>query len=270
MSLIGGYMTQILGWRWFCWLCAIIAGVNVLEFVFFFPETRFEREDGVSTRAAEREVVTVDKRVSEKHQVLEHVETHREIELVRVKKSYWQALVPSAKLSKSFDVTSLFLRPYALFAYPAVFWATVACRYSRGKPPTIMLTNVSITDALITAWVIAASTMTSFIFQAQPYNFSAGTLSLINIASILGNLVGSYSGGYLSDIWVQRIARKQGGVFGAQNRLILLILPAVVVPAGLIIYGLGAQFGVHWAVVFVGEIACFDCPMLVVFPVICS
>ena len=265
MSLIGGYMTQTVGWRWFCWLCAMIGGVNVLGFVFFFPETRFEREDGVSAQAVEREVVTVDKGISEKHQVLEHVETHTEVELVGDKKSYWQSLDPTPKLSKSFDVTSLFLRPYALFAYPAVFWATVACRYSCSKPTSIMLTKISTTDALIIAWVIAASTMTSFIFRAPPYNFSAGTLSLINIASILGNLVGSYSGGYLTDIWVQRLARKQGGVFRAETRLMLLILPAMVVPAGLLIFGLGAQFGVHWAVVFVGEIACLDCPMLVFF-----
>lgn len=128
MSLIGGYMDQTVGWRWFCWLCAIISGLNVLGFFFFFPETRFERVYTDSDLSVGSENSTMDKDVLEKSPVVEHAEVHSEIELTGVKKSYLQELDPTPRLSKTIDMKSLFVRPYALLAYPAVLWATVACK----------------------------------------------------------------------------------------------------------------------------------------------
>ena len=47
-------------------------------------------------------------------------------------------------------------------------------------------------------------------------------------------------------------ARKNGGVFEPETRLFLLIIPAVVVPAGCILFGYGVQDVMHWTTLFFG------------------
>lgn len=107
-------------------------------------------------------------------------------------------------------------------------------------------------DALALGWQIAANSVTSFILQVPPYNFSAGATSLINIPAIIGNLIGAFVGGKLTDIWVRRWAKTHGGIFSAESRLVLLVAPAIAVPAGLIMFGIGAEDSLHWIVLFVG------------------
>ena len=38
-SVLGGVLTQAIGWRWVFWLLAIVSGLSLLGFLMFFPET---------------------------------------------------------------------------------------------------------------------------------------------------------------------------------------------------------------------------------------
>lgn len=68
----------------------------------------------------------------------------------------------------------------------------------------------------------------------------------------MGNLIGAFIGGYLTDVYVRRWAKTHDGVFSPEARLVLLIPLALIVPAGLLMFGFGAQEGLHWAVLYVG------------------
>ena len=68
----------------------------------------------------------------------------------------------------------------------------------------------------------------------------------------MGNIVGAYAGGKLSDLYVRFHARRHGGKFLPESRLVLLVVPAVIGPCGLLMFGFGAQRSWHWAILYVG------------------
>lgn len=59
-------------------------------------------------------------------------------------------------------------------------------------------------------------------------------------------------GGKLTDIYARRCARRADGKFIPESRLVLLIIPAILGPCGLLMFGFGAQKSLHWAVLYVG------------------
>jgi hypothetical protein len=114
------------GWRWFCWLCAIIAGLNFAAICLFVPETRFNR-DAVQPPSVLSDK-TVDHGIKSSAQKVEIADPSDA--LTGQKKTYLQELsLWSGVSSESFF--SHFLRPYLLGLFPAVFWATVACKSFR-------------------------------------------------------------------------------------------------------------------------------------------
>ena len=55
-------------------------------------------------------------------------------------------------------------------------------------------------------------------------------------------------GGPLSDWYILRRARQNKGIMEPEFRLWLLVLPAILNSAGLLMYGLGAYNGFHWII----------------------
>ncbi len=243
MPLISGFVIDGAGWRWFCWLCAIFMGLNFLAIFFLVPETRFDRAALV---AAQNDTVPPSSKSFEKSSEVAHdpsrkphVETVEQVAsppaegpLVGKEKSYLQKLSLWSGVSEQ-SFVSHFMRPFLLFVYPAVTWATI-------------------TYSLCLGWQIEANTVVSFILQVPPYNWSPSMTGLINIPALMGVLLGAFAGGRLTDIWVRRWARKHDGVFNPESRLVPLIIPGLLVPAGLLMFGFGAERHLHWMSMFVG------------------
>jgi MFS family permease len=76
---------------------------------------------------------------------------------------------------------------------------------------------------------------------------------LINIPALLGNLLGSVTGGWLVDRYSDWRARKNNGVFKPESRLVLLIIPALIVPAGCLLFGYGVADTMNWTTLFFGN-----------------
>ena len=87
---------------------------------------------------------------------------------------------------------------------------------------------------------------------APPYNFSASAQGLVFLGPCVGNLIGSFFCGYLNDKLSQWSTRRNHGVFEPEMRLPVVIIPALLVPAGLIMFGVGIHNGVHWIVPVIG------------------
>lgn len=90
------------------------------------------------------------------------------------------------------------------------------------------------TFASTLGFLIAALTTCASVFQSPPYNFTPAINGLINIPSFIGNLLGSYVGGGLTDRIAERQARKNNGIFEPETRLVALVIPFFLVPAGLL------------------------------------
>lgn len=97
-------------------------------------------------------------------QIVENVETTDTEVLVGQKKTWLQEINPWSGTSNK-GIVNHFIRPFALLAYPAVAWACL-------------------TYSVALAWLIGAGTLSSFIFQVPPYNFSAGVNGLIGLPGL--------------------------------------------------------------------------------------
>jgi MFS family permease len=85
-----------------------------------------------------------------------------------------------------------------------------------------------------------------------PYNFTISQQGLVFLGPCIGNLVGSVICGYLNDRLSQWSSRRNDGVFEPEMRLPVVIFPALLVPAGLLMFGCGVHNGVHWIVPTIG------------------
>jgi hypothetical protein len=87
---------------------------------------------------------------------------------------------------------------------------------------------------------------------APPYNFSIGQQGLVFLSPCIGNLIGSFLCGYLNDGLARWSSRRNGGVFEPEMRLPVVLFPALLVPTGLLMFGLGIHNGLHWIVPTIG------------------
>jgi hypothetical protein len=83
-------------------------------------------------------------------------------------------------------------------------------------------------------WLQAVNNTAAVIFQSPPYNFSPGVQSLIFLCSFVGAGIGAFWGGAVTDVIVQDFTRRNNGIYEPESRLVAIILPFFVVPAGVL------------------------------------
>ncbi|KAF2451950.1 MFS general substrate transporter [Karstenula rhodostoma CBS 690.94] len=89
-------------------------------------------------------------------------------------------------------------------------------------------------------------------FQEQ-YGFSASQSGLAYLGMTAGFTISQLTAGSLSDGYIRRKTRNGEGAAKPEHRLPILMLGAVFLPAGFIVYGWGLQYRVHWIVPIVGS-----------------
>lgn len=136
------------------------------------------------------------------------------------------------------------LRPFILFAYPAVLWSTVVYSLSIG-------------------WLIVMSESVAHIYQGREnYNFTALQTGLIYISPFVGGILGTGVAGKVSDIIVRFMTRRNGGIYEPEFRLVMGIPIALSTTAGMMAFGWSAQVKDSWIVptIFFGLVS-FGCSL---------
>ncbi|KAK9464680.1 major facilitator superfamily domain-containing protein [Lipomyces arxii] len=133
------------------------------------------------------------------------------------------------------------LRPFVLFAYPAILYATFM--YS-----------------LSVVWLIVMSETLSEIFKNEPYNMSSTGVGLLYVSPFVGGILGTAVAGRISDIIVRYMTRRNNGTYEPEFRLIMVATVAISVSIGLMGFGWSTQVGDLWIVptIFFGIIS-FGC-----------
>ncbi|EGR51619.1 uncharacterized protein TRIREDRAFT_21422 [Trichoderma reesei QM6a] len=135
-------------------------------------------------------------------------------------------------------------RPFILFAYPAVLWSAVIYSCSIG-------------------WLIVISENLAVIYRnPDGYNFTALQTGLVYVSPFVGGILGTGVAGKISDIIVRAMARRNGGMYEPEFRLVMAIPILITTCIGLMGFGWSAEERDSWIVptIFFG-ITSFGCSL---------
>lgn len=91
---------------------------------------------------------------------------------------------------------------------------------------------------IILCWIAILATTQATLFLYPPYNFTSIGIGNLNLAPFLGCIIGVAYGGPLNDMYVIWLAKRRNGIYEPESRLHMLVLPLLVTPAGLWLYGI--------------------------------
>lgn len=224
-----GYIVMNQGWRWVWWWCAILNAVILILFLFAYGETRYRKSENCfigeepSTAAAILEE-DAEKKIENATPCPDAQQTVPipSEQPTPTRKTYIQRITAFGNFS-GFSIHSYWQhmwRPFILFSrVPAV--AFTAIEYS-----------------FILCWVAVLATTQPILFAQPPYNFSSIGVGNINIAPFIGAIIGSAYGGPLNDLYVVFMARRREGIYHPETRLHMLLMPMLLTPLGLFLYGI--------------------------------
>ncbi|KAL4953953.1 major facilitator superfamily domain-containing protein [Aspergillus filifer] len=244
-----GYIAQAMGWQWIQYILAFVgAGVTVLTF-FFFEETMFFRDhssasaetlDGIPSLiegvAADAEktgetkpAITTDQHPPSVHNASTPSSPQGTTRPYLAKLKIWGYQHPEQP-----NPFATFLMPIQLlFTFPAMFFS-----------------GLLVGGTL--AWYNVMGGSMALILGSAPYNFSTNTIGLTYLACAVGVTIGCGVSGWMSDLVAIWLARRNGGIMEPEQRLWICLVALVVHPAGCLLYGVGASYGIHWGGVVVG------------------
>ncbi|KAK5133482.1 hypothetical protein LTR08_007724 [Meristemomyces frigidus] len=162
----------------------------------------------------------------------------------RPRKTFVQSLRPwSGRLSND-NWFRVAFRPFILFAYPSILWSTLVYSLSIG-------------------WLIVLSESVATIFQnRESYNFTPLQTGLVYISPFVGGVLGTAVAGKVSDLIVKSMARRNGGIYEPEFRLVMAIPILISTSIGLMGYGWSVAERDLWIVptIFFGFIS-FGCSL---------
>ncbi|KAB8205705.1 major facilitator superfamily domain-containing protein [Aspergillus parasiticus] len=241
LTLAASYEVASLGWRWFYWVFAIAVAIGLILVVFGGFETAYKR----NAQFVNGRMVTTDRfgvtrmlTEDETREVLEsqgHPSRGEEIpEELRPKKTYWQKLKPWSHPTES-----------ALTFIPQILFQIVEALMCPGILYATLLSSVVLGSSI--GMSLSYNTVLEY-----NYHWAAESIGLINLGGVFGGFGGMLYAGFLGDKFIVWKARRNGGAFAPEHRLILLIFPGVVAVAALLLYGFTADGGATWGGPYMG------------------
>ncbi|KAK4985537.1 hypothetical protein LTR66_008133 [Elasticomyces elasticus] len=231
--IIGGALSQGLGWRSSMWFLVFYGGVLILGLLFFLPETLKQRIDVVAE--------------AEKDAVQETVGADgASLTLSRTKSR------PSLHRTPTRQSVQITTRKYAAILRRCFLDPLRIILYLRFPAVAITVYYASITFGTLYALNISVQQT----FSRPPYNFGTTVVGLLYIPNSLGYVLASIFGGRWVDAIMLREARKAGR-YGQDGKLQFrpedrmkenAWMAGVMFPAALVWYGWTAEKGVHWIV----------------------
>ena len=222
--ILGGVLTQELGWRSSQWALSIFGGALILFILFCLPETLAARKPLIQAAEADVEA-NVNEKSSELRPPLGRTTTTQS---VAIKSKTYLSVLRRAFLDP--------LRIILYLRFPAV---AICVAYASITFGSLYMLNISVQRT----------------FSGDPYNYSVIIVGLLYIPNSAGYFIASLFGGRWVDNIMHREARKAGR-FDERGRLKFIPedrmkenawIGALLYPSALIMYGWTARYGVNTA-----------------------
>lgn len=237
-TIISGYIIEGLGWNWTYGICAIMFGVWIVVLFLFCPETAYQRDESLNTdlgtdqdRADKLAAHDNNNDNSDKAEADSPKAEHVEAEVAALeraapaepawseqKHSYWHELKIFHGRVSDESFFKVLVRPFLMLAFPQVLFSFFAY-------------------GLTTSWLVVVGSVLAQLFTAPPYNFSVSGVGLVSIASLIGAIVGAFISGPIADWVVKSMARRNGGIYEPEFRLVLIAVSFLL--GGMSFFGFG-------------------------------
>ncbi|KAF7957887.1 hypothetical protein EAE96_003454 [Botrytis aclada] len=243
--ILAGFINDGQGWRWVMYWCAIFLAIGFVFCFFLMEETNYDRvpqerttsEDDTPGMTTPTEGVLQEKSSSSSEpldpekgtstDVSRAANQNTELGTVQYKpKTYIQKLSLKDK-KRDFRLFRMMIRPLIFMSLPSIAYA-----------------GFSYGSNLI--WFNVLNGTASLILSAPPYNFSSSMVGLSYVSPLLGVACASFYSGVIGDKVVLWLARRNKGVLEAEHRLWLFSLSIILIPASLILWGVGAAHHINW------------------------
>lgn len=277
--MIGGYAADNLGWQWVGYLGLITSGFMLVVVYFGLEETYFDRKhyelchpSPVVQRAAAHTVLEDTNLVGEKkaHGEKPGQEEHHfhptlipsslSAEQSRITTTYDDSVISDSHLEKAeyVDPPKSYWKRIALIT-PAVnlkgwgfkqyahrLWLTLRVF----SFPAVIYSGLQwgAQDAWLTFYITAEDDY----WADAPWHYSDAGVAIMNIPTLIGAVIGCFYGSYCADWFVLWMAHRNKGVREAESRLYFLLLPGLIAPAGMFLFGIGTEHGWSWPLPYVG------------------
>ena len=133
----------------------------------------------------------------------------------------------SADIHKANNLVGMVSRPLIFLTFPVIFYAG----FSYGS-------NL--------VWFNVLNGTASLVLAGSPYNFAASMVGVSYVSPLIGVAIGSLYTGYVGDRIVLSMARRNKGILEPEHRLWLFAPSLLLVPFGLILWGVGAAHAIQW------------------------
>ncbi|KAI1139892.1 MFS general substrate transporter [Hypoxylon sp. FL0543] len=249
-ALPAGYMLSAgYGWRLFFYVYFAFAMALLLLAFIFVEETSYKRQASAAPTSPPND--------SEKEGAHEIENGSQQADLVPPRKSFVQTLSLWGKVDSDVPFFTTMLRSFTYFLVPQSLWVIttfgINVCYVTIHVLVFMLCLLPKLEriALIGLSALAFSYTFPILIVAPPYNWPVTNSGLFSIAAIIGyGLAIPFTSS--SDRLAAFLTKRNGGIREAEMRLGVMLPAMLIGPAGIVLYGLTAERGLHWICFFVG------------------
>jgi len=228
-------MANTIGWPWSFYFVAIFSAVMLPLLFLFVPETAYRRDDKLNTDMGI--TVLADNTIALQDRGMSPGASEAEVEKpapptnLPQRTSWVQSLrlFNGRKTDESY--WRLLLRPFPLFAHPAVFWAVLI-------------------QGTMIGWTVFLGIILAAVMQAPPLYFNEVKTGYMYTGAFVGAVVGFLLAGVASDSVPAWLTKRNGGKYEPEFRLWLVLPQFVLGCAGLYGFGITADdtytYGWFW------------------------
>ncbi|RAK95300.1 putative MFS transporter [Aspergillus ibericus CBS 121593] len=248
MVMIGSFLSPMAagtqatrqGWRASYRTLGICNAILFVLFVFFYEETKYTQVisgvDSPPEATVDVHQISVNDTKSDQNPDIEYLAIRSETNVTPAGHHELDYTIPMKPWRQRFALITYtpepiwpyYYRPFSVVAsFPAVLFC--AMQYAFGV-----------------VWLTILSTVLSLVFPLPPYLFTPEQIGFMSVGPFIGNLIGSFYGGFVGDRSLLFFSKRNKGYYEPEMRLYILHLPALALAGGLIMFGATIARGMHW------------------------
>ncbi|ORY54464.1 major facilitator superfamily domain-containing protein [Leucosporidium creatinivorum] len=238
----GTFLDKPDGWRTCFYIIFGIFCAHLCTVLVSFPESAYHRaaiyETDQGASATQLAAARLAEKLERADEPLEKADNGQFVERASreslaigetsVKKTWVQELAIWSYTGKD-SLPQLLVRPFRSLLNPIVWYAIFAYGF-------------------IVTFLVVISVVNATIFSLAPYKFNARLVGFTSAGPLVGSILGTVVAGPLVDYLTKWFARRNGGIYEPESRLIANVFALVFMAGGLGAWAGSTPYHPHWAV----------------------